>query len=152
MASEQLFHVGIKALIINDKKEILVLKTNPAELKQVKGGVQVHWDLPGGRIKSGDSVEDTLRKEIEEELGIDSSSVIINDIFDASVANLKIPVEGSEVCLLLMTYLCRLTTSKKFRLSFEHTEYKWVPVNEAKHLLGVKFSSEFISKLEKLII
>ena len=144
--TEQKFHIGIKALITNDKNEILILKANPAEL--VGGGV--HWDIPGGRIKQGDSVEETLRKEVEEELGIDGNDIEIIRQFDASVSNLKIPVGNEIFGLVLFVYLCKLKEAVEFNLSSEHTEYKWASVDEAKELLSVKFAKSFVNKLDEL--
>jgi len=144
---EQKFHVGIKALITNENKEVLILKANPAELK---GGEHPHWDLPGGRIKEGDSVEETLAKEIEEELGIDGHDVEIVRPFDVSISNLKIPVGKERFGLVLFLYLCKLKTKKKFDLSFEHTEFKWASISEAKKLLDFKFSKSFVDKLGNL--
>jgi hypothetical protein len=44
MASEKLFHVGVKALIVNSEGKILVMKT------VAWYGAIAHWDIPGGRI------------------------------------------------------------------------------------------------------
>jgi len=143
---ERKFHVGIKALILNDKNELLVLKTNPAELK---GGKPVHWDLPGGRIKEGDSVEATLRKEVEEELGVDGSELEIMRPFDAVLTEMEIPVGDEKVGLVLFTYLCNLP-KKDFRLSFEHVELRWAALEEAKKLLLFKFGKDFVDKLDSL--
>jgi len=143
---ERKFHVGIKALILNDKNEVLVLKTNPAELK---GGTQAHWDLPGGRIKEGDSAEATLRKEVEEELGIGGPDLEIMRPFDGVLTDMEIPVGEERVGLVLFAYLCRLPR-KDIRLSFEHTEFKWASMEEAKKLLAFKFGKDFVDKLDGL--
>ncbi len=146
--NEQKFHIGIKALIRNAKNEVLVLKANPAELK---GGTPVHWDLPGGRIEKGDSAFETLKKEVKEELGIDGNLVKVIGLFDASISNLKIPLENEVVGLALFTYLCNLSDEKaEFTLNAEHTELKWANIEEAKKLLSFKFSKEFIGKLDSL--
>lgn len=142
--NEQKFHVGIKALIMNDQKEILILKANPKELVDEKA----HWDLPGGRIKEGDSVEETLRKEIKEELGVEGFRII--KPISGSISNIKIPVGNEKFGLVLFVYLCELNVTKKFKLSFEHTEYKWASVEEAKKLLSVKFPQSFIDELDEL--
>lgn len=143
---EQLFHVGIKALIMNSKKEILILKANPALLK---GGGKAHWDIPGGRIKKGDSAETTLKKEVEEETGI--KNIEIKKIFDASISNLRIPLNnGEEVGLVLFTHLCKINSKTNIKLSEEHTEYKWASIEETKKLLSVKFAKSFIDKLDEL--
>ena len=149
--SEQKYHLGIKALIMNENNEILILKANPDELKQ-QGKTSdaehrqavAHWDLPGGRVKKGDSIEETLLKECEEELGTRGIEII--EPFDFMVSNMKIP-EGDEMLgLILFVYLCR-TSQRKFALSSEHTEYRWASVSEAKELLAFKYPQSFIKKL-----
>ncbi len=145
--NEKIFHIGIKALILNKEGNILLLKANPAELR---GNKQAHWDIPGGRIKHGDSPEQTLKNEILEELGVEE--VEIENLFDASISNLKIPLEtGEEVGLALFTYICnKLPENAEIKLSTEHTEYKWADIAEAKKLLAVKFNAKFIEKLDSL--
>jgi 8-oxo-dGTP diphosphatase len=143
---EKKFHVGIKALVRNDEGKILVLKVNPKELKDNRHGV--YWDLPGGRIKQGDSIEETLRKELEEE--IDYFGEIKNPkLFHGSIANIEIPVDDEKFGLCLFVYTCEIEDDE-IKLSSEHTEYKWASVEEAKKLLSIKFSPEFIEKLDSL--
>lgn len=144
--TEQKFHVGVKALILNDKNEILILKANPKEMRQQQPS---HWDLPGGRIKENDSLEETLLKEINEELGINNIKIL--EHFDTCVSNLKIPLDNEIVSLLLIVYKCKLYNNTNFRLSFEHLEYKWASIDEAKELLKVKFPNSFIEKLDNLV-
>ena len=145
--NEQKFHVGIKALILNDKNQILLLKANPAELR---GNKTVHWDLAGGRIKEGDSVEATIKKEIEEELGVDGNCAQVIRPFDGSISNIKIPIGDEKYGLVLFVYLCKLHTTQEFKISEEHTEWKWASIDEAKELLSYKFAKSFIGKLDEL--
>ena len=142
--NEEKFHVGVKALIVNDANKILILKTNPKEAGHYH---PEHWDLPGGRIKINDSIEETLRKEIEEELGI--SAIEILELFDTHISNLKIPAGGEMVGIFMVIYKCKIP-DEKIKLSFEHLEYKWVSVDKAKELLKVKFANSFIEKLSQL--
>lgn len=65
--NEDKFHLGIKALIVNSENKILLLKVNPLALKNQ---VQPYWDIPGGRIEKGSTVEKTLEREVAEETGI----------------------------------------------------------------------------------
>lgn len=140
---ERKFQVGIKALIQNNKNEILVVRANSEVLR--KWEVE-HWDLPGGRIKGNDSIEQTLKREVKEELGVD---VRISSLFDVSISRLKVPSGREKSSLILITYLCKLPNTK-IKLSDEHTEYRWAIVKEAKQLLSVKFPKSFIDKLSKL--
>lgn len=143
--NEKKFHVGVKALIRDERGRILILKANPKELK----GGKAHWDLPGGRIKEGDTTEQTLRTEIKEELGIDGSALEIFKNFDTSISNMEIPIGNEKYGLVLMVYLCGLK-KKQFSLSNEHTEYKWATPDEASNLLAVKFSKSFIERLQEI--
>ncbi len=142
LMKEQKFHVGVKALILNEKNEILLLKANPARFES---DMVAHWDVPGGRIQENSGIEDTLKKELGEELGVDDVEIL--DLFDAVVSNFKIPDGDEKVGLLLLIYQCKLHKNEKFKLSFEHTEYKWADVGEARELLSFKFPKSFTDKL-----
>lgn len=144
--NEQKFHLGVKALIVNNAGEILILRANP---KLLAGGKESYWDLPGGRIKQGSSVNDTLEREVEEELGNGTKIQTVRQ-FDACVSNHKIPADGETYGLVLFTFLCKLGKSGKILLSDEHTEYKWSVVSEAAKLLSNKFPHTFIEKLKTL--
>ena len=146
MADEAVFHIGIKALFLNEKNEILLLKAGIKETMHTK---VEFWDLPGGRIQPGQSIADTLLREINEELGISGTSVKIGEIFDASISNFKVS-HGQNVSLMLITYLCSLNKRAEFKLSDEHTEWKWVPVSKAKEMLNIKFPQSFIKRLDVL--
>lgn len=141
---EQKFHVGIKALVLNENNEILLLRTNPADFK---GNVPEHWDLPGGRIEGGDSIEETLYKEIEEELGTKSIEII--EHFDTFISNMKIPLENETIGLMLVVYKCKLNDTQ-FKLNQEHLEYRWIGIKDAKKMLEFKYPQSFIQKLNSL--
>lgn len=53
------YRVSIKALIGNDNGEILVVKEH-----------QNKWELPGEGIDHGESIHESLKRELNEELGI----------------------------------------------------------------------------------
>ena len=102
---EEIFHLGIKALFVNDENKVLVLKANPDDFK---AETPVHWDLPGGRVEKGHSIEKTLAKEIEEELGIPGSEIIVERDFHLDISSMRIPVDNGDVGLVLLVKQCRL--------------------------------------------
>lgn len=60
--NDYLFRISVKALVFNDKNEVLLVR---------EGGKE--WDIPGGGIDHGESIENTLRRELEEEVSLTSN-------------------------------------------------------------------------------
>ena len=98
---EDIFHLGIKGLIRNKDGYILLLQVNPEQLRGNRHGV--YWDLPGGRVKRGQTVEETLRAEIHEEMGARDVRGI--KPIAMVLSNLRIPLkDGEDVGLILGVY------------------------------------------------
>lgn len=58
--------VGCGALIINKKSEVLLQKRGSKSKNEIG-----FWTKPGGAVEFGEKVENTVKREIKEELGID---------------------------------------------------------------------------------
>lgn len=56
------FHLGIYAIIQKDTRILLVKKS--------RGAYEGMWDLPGGRPNHGETILETLQREVKEETGI----------------------------------------------------------------------------------
>lgn len=142
---EDTYHLGVKAIIHNDKNEILLLKVNLAKLK---GTNKEYWDIPGGRVMRGSTVEKTLLRELEEETGINKVNKITP--FTMVLSNIRIPADKSDVGLILASYICEVDTNQKTDISDEHVEYRWFNPKQAAELLAVKYPPEFTKKLNDL--
>lgn len=141
---EQLFQIGVKALIKNSEGKILLLK-NRADPSPAKKWEE-YWDIAGGRIKAEDNLIDTLIREIEEELGL--TEVKVGKVFGAGISNIKITVGAEKVPLFLIVYECKIPKDAQIVLSKEHSAYKWVDKKTARELLSDKFPGEFVKLLE----
>ncbi|HEU0050996.1 MAG TPA: NUDIX hydrolase [Patescibacteria group bacterium] len=141
-----LFHLGIKALIQNAEGKILLLRVNPAELKKFSG--EPYWDIPGGRIHQGESIEGALKREVFEETGLTVTSL---ESFIMVLSPIRIPVEKGTVGLVLSIYLCSVAHSDSVVISPEHTEARWFNPIEAARLLEIKYPKEFTEKLERAV-
>lgn len=144
MANEQLFHVGVKALIRNQAGECLVFYT---DTKDFSTPGEAHYDLAGGRIENGQTPEEALRREIVEETGI---SDVKNIKFFYAVVSPSIQIRLSNeltVGLTLLIYEVTVPEGSEIVLSGEHTKYEWLKPEDAAKALEYKFGKEFSDQL-----
>lgn len=142
----EIYQLGIKGLITNSEGQVLLLKVNVKKLKHNAHGA--YWDLPGGRVEEGDSIEDTLARELDEELGCEIKGTAKEFAF--SVANIRIPWGDIKSGLILAIFTCQLKDDSKIVISDEHVEYRWFDPMEAAEKLSVKYSGDFVDKVKSL--
>lgn len=113
MSSRLRVVVGVNAIILSEGK-VLVLRRSP-RTAHYPG----RWDLPGGMVEPGESLERALRREIREETGL---VVRIRRTIAARILYGS-PTRGG----LCVTYLVELRGSRSPTLSpREHDRYRWV--------------------------
>jgi 8-oxo-dGTP pyrophosphatase MutT (NUDIX family) len=61
------------------------------------------WEIPGGKLDPGEQPEETVAREIQEELGL---KVRVKDLVSNYLYTVQLPVEGREVFVTI--YLCEL--------------------------------------------
>ncbi len=105
------FGIAVKAIIKNEEGKYLVLyKSETEEINPNK------IDIPGGRMKFGESAEESLKREIEEEIGVKIEIIKPSRIWGFVKDDLH---------LVGITFLARYI-SREIRLSREHTKYEWI--------------------------
>jgi 8-oxo-dGTP pyrophosphatase MutT (NUDIX family) len=139
--TEDCFHLGVKTLIRNNAGKLLLLERQ----HRSKG---VYWDIPGGRLQKGESLLETLRRELEEETGLKNIEGAFP--FTMMVTNIRIPIQGNDVGLILSIYRYDINSTFTPCLSAEHTSFGWFSASEAAELLKNQYPSEFIESLAKL--
>tara|TARA_B100000282_G_C31715835_1_gene483470 strand:+ start:1280 stop:1681 length:402 start_codon:yes stop_codon:yes gene_type:complete len=92
-----------KVILINEKKEVLLLKRSNYLEKYAN-----EWDLPGGHLKLGESLVQGLTREVKEETGLS----IKNPTYFTKIED-------------HLHFFTALFTKQKILLSSEHTEYKF---------------------------
>lgn len=142
MSNHKKYHLGIKGLIRNKNGEILLLLKSAS--RTVVYGQEIHWDLPGGRIDEGATIDETLKREISEEVGIQNFDN--KGLFDAVVSNIEIKNENCG--LILFVYEIKPRGEYHITLDNEHTEFGWFDKTEAAQKLSFKYPSSFVKKLE----
>lgn len=142
---EDTFHLGIKALIRREDGKILLLKVNSKKLTNCKAE---YWDIPGGRIQRGSTVEETLKREVLEETGI--KKIISIKPMKMVLSNIRIPMGSGDVGLILSIFDCKVGKIDNIKLSDEHMEVDWVSPKAAAKLLEYKYPKDFTSKIESI--
>lgn len=84
-----------------------------------------YWLLPAGRVEISESLEDALRREINEELNLDIK--IVRKLIEHTD-----PYTGDK----LINFLCRSSKSK-IEISSELAEARWFNLNEAGKLRNI---------------
>ena len=111
------FFVGVKAVIVKDGKVLLLKDSSRPDF----------WDVPGGRIDDNETIEQTLLRELSEELPTHKNPVI-GELLNAY----RIP--GSikdDLGLVLLFYKVDVDFDGEITLSSEHTEYEWLSMEDA---------------------
>ena len=135
---EAVFQIGQKAVIINDKKQVLMVG------QKLKGMDFTAFDFPGGRINENE--DDTiaeLKREVYEELQVD---VEVGDVITFCLTK-KRPQQKHRVALVL--YECHITSGKPDTSKDEDVFcHKWVDVHDLSGVPGIRYGVETIHKIE----
>ena len=117
-----MIQTAVAALVIHNNK-LLILKR--AEDDPVNPKM---WSFQGGKVEQGETLEEALRRELNEETGLEG---VVQDLIYATTIFLK------ERQLILLHYLVDVTKTN-VTLSNEHSDYMWVTLDKLeKHLDAV---------------
>jgi len=117
--------------IIRKNNEILLAKKIE---KPHPAGLEGKWHLPGGVVKVGETLEEALKREMREEIGIE---IEINEL--VGVGNSFNPNWKGKRNYAVLVYFECFPKSEKFRPSDDIVEVKWVKGEEIyKHLKDIE--------------
>jgi 8-oxo-dGTP diphosphatase len=130
--------VGVKILLKNKDGNYLVVCRSAEKYPEVGA----KWDIVGGRINPGISLIDNLKRETKEEtgLGIISEPKLIT----------------AQDILKTDKHVVRLTyvgfADGEVRLSEEHSEFKWLSLEEIKNLEPMdKYFKEVLARFSLIL-
>lgn len=123
--------IGV-AVIWNDKQQILIDRRLP---EGVMGGL---WEFPGGKVEAGESIEECIQREIQEELGIEIAVGEHLITIDHTYTHLRVT---------LTVHHCRLIAGTPQPL--ECDEISWVDLDELENFDFPAANSQIIAALKQ---
>ncbi|MFB0829924.1 8-oxo-dGTP diphosphatase MutT [Brevibacillus laterosporus] len=120
----------VGAVIINDNQKIL------SALRSQQMSLPGMWEFPGGKIEKGEKPQESLIREIEEELGC---QIEVGELISDSV------YEYPTVKVRLITYFAKVVSGEP--MASEHEELRWITANE---LHSLKWAPADLPTIEKL--
>lgn len=141
----------VSALIFSKDGKILMGKKDPS-----KGGVYPDvWHIPGGGIEEGETMEQTLAREVFEEVGIDIKSYFAKsiNIIGHGLAEKTLQDTGEKVlCEMEFNYFEIKIDDKngddiKLRLDDDLVEARWFSREELLEVKQIPGGKEFFEKM-----
>jgi len=117
----------VKVVIVKDQDEVLLLKRSKKSKNPGK------WDLPGGHLDKGETLEEAIKREVTEETGlkIKVADIIGTTEFSKDSKHFKNEKRG-------LRYLAYFKEGEVKLNKKEHQEFEWLKIDEALNKLSRK--------------
>lgn len=111
---------GIGALVINSREEILLLFRTEHR----------YWECVKGKPQPHECEEETLQRELEEEIGIQ-----LYEVIPGFRQEITYTFHVNDQLMERRVVFSLIRTDQPIRISKEHSEYRWCSFDEAHQLL-----------------
>jgi mutator protein MutT len=115
MKGELVISAGVDAIIRNERGEILLMQRSD-------GGT---WDLPGGAVEPGETPSEALRREVQEETGLDVRILGVAGVFGGAAFRHTYP-DGQRVEAFGVSFDCEITGGQLRNRDGEAIAFKFV--------------------------
>lgn len=110
MGFDDRYRLSVHAVITDATGRVLLLKANYGDNA---------WGLPGGGVDPGETLHEALARECEEELGAPILVRYLSGVYCHSTLSAHAAI-----------FRCQLANESEFRLSQEHSEYRFFELAE----------------------
>ena len=115
----------VSGIIRNEEGKVLLCK-----MPEDRGAYPGQWAIPGGGVEDGEKIEETLVREMGEEVGLKVGNLERFYFQDDVRTKIKPGGEGEEIYFVHLVFECE-KKSGEVKLNEEFEEYAWVGPKEA---------------------
>jgi 8-oxo-dGTP diphosphatase len=123
------------AVIIQDNK-ILCVQRNENKYDYISK----KWEFPGGKVEENEQLEETIKREIQEELNL---------IIGVKSFLIQVNHQYPDFKLKMDTFICEITSG--FLKLNEHVDYKWLSINELSDLDWAAADLPVVKKINEIV-
>jgi 8-oxo-dGTP diphosphatase len=126
--------VHVTAAVIENDNKILCVQRNSNKFEYIS----YKWEFPGGKVEDNEQLEETIKREIMEELNL-----------NVSISGFLIRVEHEypDFILTMDTFKCKIVGGE-LKLN-EHVSFKWLETEELSQLDWAAADLPIVEKLKK---
>lgn len=110
--------VSVAAVVVGEDGGILAIR------RRDNGA----WQPPGGILEFDEEIEEGLRREVLEETGLEIWPIALTGLY-----------KHIDMGVLALVYLCGAAPGAPLESTVEAAEIRWIPVDEAEHLMDDVF-------------
>lgn len=121
------------ALIYNDEGKFFCCRRGPGRALEGK------WEFPGGKVETSETHEETIVREIKEEL---KTEIMPIEYIGSSTYEYHNITPYKDFGITLYAYKCKII--KGTLTLTEHTDYKWATIEEMKQMDFAEADKPFI--------
>jgi 8-oxo-dGTP diphosphatase len=125
----------------------VLLESGRVLLTQRKAGAHLEgkWEFPGGKIEPGEDPRDALRRELKEELGIETT---VGEIVDVTFHR----YEEADKAVLLLFFLASRTPSSPEPSALDVAAFEWAGREKLDPALFPPADVAVLAKVRKLLL
>lgn len=124
--------VHVTAAVIIQNNKILCVQRNENKYDYISK----KWEFPGGKVEANEQLEDTIKREIQEELNI---------TIDVKSFLIQVNHQYPDFKLKMDTFICEIKDGV-LELN-EHIDFKWLSINELSDLDWAAADLPIVEKL-----
>jgi len=125
------YDIGVGILFNNKNQVLIALRPEDVML----GGL---WEFPGGKRKKDEDIRDTVRRELQEELGVEAE--ILEEFMTVKHAY-------SHFRITLKSYICKIRKGKPEPVSSQ--EIKWIDLTDIDRYPFPKANKDLVQRLKQ---